>query len=376
MSILFKPFQFGPISLQNRFIRSATCSNLADHEGRPTKALIQWYADLAKGGIGMINTGIIKPKLSWNSVNKTLSLTLSDQSRLPAFKKLVERVHEFGTKITAQMSSYFTGDSNNHLAPSPLPDNIKNPKHKSVVAFETDIKNAVKIYGQLAALIREAGFDAVQIHAAHGYGIHQFISPFFNKRTDSYGGSVENRFRIILEIKNEIAKKAGKDFPVWVKLATGDFLEGGMSIEDSIDIAKLLEKAGFIAIEPSCGSLFGNWNSRGPIDNNQWREGYSMEFAEKIKKNVSIPVVVVGGLRKFNLIEDFIKEGKSDLAAMSRAFIREPGLIKRWKNGDLSPSKCISCDECFKKYYLSIKPIRCVFNQEYWDKIEQLLRSC
>jgi 2,4-dienoyl-CoA reductase-like NADH-dependent reductase (Old Yellow Enzyme family) len=362
MSVLFENYQIGHLLLRNRFVRSATGDNLVNKKGLPTDAMIKWYRAMAENGVAMINTGMVKPRSSWISVNRAFSLALTQKSQISAYKRLTDSVHELGGLVTAQMTAHFFRNGE-RLAPSRILE-LGDVKEASL----SDIHRVVRIYGELGAFIREANFDAIQVHAAHGYALHQFLSPFFNRRNDQYGGSTENRFRIIAEIRREIARMAGKEFPVWIKLTTGDFFEGGMDIDESVSMAQLAEKENFFAIEPSCGSLLGNWKSRGPIDKKKWKEGYLIDRTARIKQAVKIPVVAVGGLRNFNEMERLIQEGKCDLIALCRPFIREPNLIQRWKSGDLSPSQCISCDGCFKTY-VDRKPIRCVLNPEYWDSL-------
>ena len=362
MSVLFENYQMGPLLLRNRFVRSATGDNLVDKEGLPTAAMIQWYRAMAQNGVAMINTGMVKPRSSWISINRTFSLALTQKSQIFAYKRLTESVHELGGVVTAQMTAYFFKNGK-RLAPSRIPE-LGDIEEASL----SDIHRVVRIYGELGGFIREANFDAIQVHAAHGYGLHQFLSPYFNRRNDQYGGSTKNRFRVIREIRREIARMAGKEFPVWIKLTTGDFFKGGMEIEESVSMAQLAEKENFFAIEPSCGSLLGNWKSGGPIDKKEWKEGYLIDRTARIKQAVKIPVVAVGGLRNFHEMERLIQEGKCDLIALCRPLIREPNLIQRWENGDLSPSRCISCDGCYK-IYVDREPIRCVLNPEYWDSL-------
>ena len=362
MSILFEKYQLGPLLFKNRFVRSATGDNLVGKEGLPTAAMIQWYRAMAQNGVAMINTGMVKPRNSWNSINRTFSLALTQKPQISAYKRLTESVHELGAYITAQMTANFFRNGE-RLAPSRIPE-LGDVEEASL----TDIHRIIGIYGELGKFIRESNFDALQVHAAHGYGLHQFLSPFFNRRKDQYGGSTENRFRVIAEIRREIARRAGEEFPVWIKLTTGDYFKGGMQMEDSVTMAQLAEKENFFAIEPSCGSLLGNWKSRGPVDKKDWKEGYLIDRTAQIRQAVKIPVVGVGGLRNFHEMERLIQGKKCDLIAMCRPFIREPYLIQRWKNGDVSPSRCISCDRCFK-IYVDQEPIRCALNPEYWDPL-------
>jgi len=359
----FAPVQMGPLTLKNRFIRSATSDNFADEMGRPSNKMIRYYAYLAKNQVGMINSGIVRPKKPWFGSLRVL--TLSGGGQVPFFRNLTEAVHQFGCKITAQLTPYFARGKT-FLAPtSPLPG-LPEDHPQPLAATIYDIKKAVKTYGRLGALARQAGFDAVQLHAAHGYGLHQFLSPFTNRRSDEYGGGSENRFRIIAEIKQAIGFEAGFDFPVWIKLTTGDFLESAMDVKEAAEMARQVEKAGFFAIEPSCGSLIGDWKSRGPNDKKKWREGYNLERISRIKKCVRIPVAAVGGIRRWEMVVDLLNQGMADFVSLSRPLVAEPDLLTRWLKGDHVPSKCKNCNGCFELFW-SNKELKCLRNISYWE---------
>jgi 2,4-dienoyl-CoA reductase-like NADH-dependent reductase (Old Yellow Enzyme family) len=363
----FQPSLLGPIPVRNKFIRSATSDNLADEKGRPTKSLIRLYTDLAKNGIGMISTGVVRPKASW--FGKFRVLTLHDKRGVKALLSLTQSVHTYSAKISAQLTPYFSR-GNSFLSPtSPLPGLSKDqPQPRE--ATQREIREVIRIYGQLGGLVKDAGFDAVQIHAAHGYGLHQFLSSYTNRRKDEYGGTLENRFRIVLEIKAAIGAEAGNDFPVWIKLTTGDYLPGAMDINEAVSMARLAEKAGFFAIEPSCGSIIGNWKSRGPNNAGDWKEGYNLDRVVRMKKAVKIPVVALGGLRRLKMIENILHAGKADFISMSRPFLAEPDLLDRWASGDHTPSRCTLCNGCFNLFWGN-RPIRCLKNKDYWDNLLQ-----
>ena len=211
-----------------------------------------------------------------------------------------------------------------------------------------DIKGVVKAFVQAAHRAKEAGFDGVQIHAAHGYLLSQFLSPVFNKRTDQYGGSVENRATALLEVLGNVRAAVGNDFPVLVKMNSQDFLEGGLTLEDSLRVASMLQEGGIDAIELSGGTfLSGKWSpSRAGIKNEE-REAYFRDAAKAFKDQLQVPLILVGGIRSFNLAERLVDEGYADYISMSRPFIREPHLVKRWAGGDLRKAECISDNQCF-----------------------------
>ncbi len=190
--------------------------------------------------------------------------------------------------------------------------------------------------------------DAVQLHGAHGYLINQFLSPLTNRRTDEYGGSVENRCRFMLEVYEAAREMAGPDFPVLTKLNAEDHLEGGLDIEDGVYAAKKLSDAGIDAIEVSTGTLPSGENgpTRGRI-NKPEKEAYNLGPAREVKAAVDCPVMVVGGFRSYEVSEKAIGEEGMNYVSMSRPLIREPGLPNRWRKGDRGPAKCISCGKCF-----------------------------
>ena len=211
-----------------------------------------------------------------------------------------------------------------------------------------DIKELVEAFGLAAQRAKEAGFDGVQIHSAHGYLLNQFISPLFNKRTDSYGGAVEYRYRVLREVLKKVRSTVGHDFPVLVKLNSEDFLEGGLTLNDSLKIGTLLQKDGIDAIELSGGTLRSGslTPSRVGITTEE-KEAYFLEAAKAFKEKLTIPLILVGGIRSLSVAERIIDQGLADYLSMSRPFIREPDLVKRWMSGDLSKATCLSDNQCF-----------------------------
>jgi 2,4-dienoyl-CoA reductase-like NADH-dependent reductase (Old Yellow Enzyme family) len=201
--------------------------------------------------------------------------------------------------------------------------------------------------GQAARRAQTAGFDGVQIHAAHGYLLSQFLSPAFNQRTDDYGGSIANRAKILLEVLNTIRRAVGHRFPIFAKINSDDFLENGLTLEDGIQVGVMLDKAGVDAIEVSGGTLSSGKYI--PFRNKitfEREQAYFRRAAKKLKTRIKSPVILVGGIRSHLLAERLVDEGFSDYISMSRPFIREPRLIARWQSGDLRKATCISCNGC------------------------------
>ena len=207
----------------------------------------------------------------------------------------------------------------------------------------------VQAFAAAANRAKMAGFDGVQIHAAHGYLLSSFLSPYFNKRRDEYGGTVENRARFLLEVVRAVFTAVGDNFPVLVKINANDFLPGGFSLTDMLKTAGLLETTGIHAIELSGGTPeSGKFNPprRGKLFSED--EGYYKEDARHLKEKISIPVILVGGIRSFKVAQSFLQEKICDYIAMSRPLIREPDLISRWQSGNTKASRCISDNQCYR----------------------------
>ena len=212
------------------------------------------------------------------------------------------------------------------------------------------MERTVKAFGDAAQRAVESDFDAVQIHAAHGYLLSQFLSPYYNKRDDAYGGTLENRAKFLVQVYEEIRQKVGKAFPVMVKINSEDFLEEGNTVEEIIKVSHMLEDLGVDAIEMSGGTFESGKliPSRTGTSKSKEREVYYKKAAETFKKEIKIPLILVGGFLSFNIAQEAVNSGLTDYVALSRPLIREPHLVKRWAAGDREKASCISCNKCFK----------------------------
>jgi 2,4-dienoyl-CoA reductase-like NADH-dependent reductase (Old Yellow Enzyme family) len=230
------------------------------------------------------------------------------------------------------------------MGPSNVEDLLGSPAREMSVE---NIQQTVNDFGQAARRAREAGFDGVQIHAAHGYLLSQFLSPAFNRREDNYGGNIENRARFLLEVFGSIGREAGNDYPVLVKINSDDFLKDGLMCEDALQAGVMLDDAGTNAIEISGGTLFsGRFVPFRKEITFEREQAYFRRTAKKLKARIRAPVILVGGVRSYLLAERLVDEGFADYISMSRPYIREPGLIARWQSGDLRKATCISCNGC------------------------------
>ncbi|MCT4563421.1 MAG: NADH:flavin oxidoreductase [Maledivibacter sp.] len=356
---VFEKINLGGIEVNNRIVRSATGELMADSNGYVTDRLIKMYTDLCDGDIGLLITGLTEV------VEGTLTYTLmkiSDDSYIEGLKRLTDAVHEKNGKIVAQLVHHGAQVKGNPdytpYSPSGVGDEESSFKPKEITKEE--IKKVVEDFGDGALRAKKAGFDGVQIHGAHGYFFSRFLTPYYNRRNDEYGGSIENRVRIILEAYENVRSKCGEDFPVFIKMNISDFLEkGGLTFEDSRKAAKLFAQAGFDSIEISGGIRRGDHLPMRPKIKTVEDEAYHRDYGEIIAKDLDIPIILVGGFKSLEVIEDVISNTDIEAVSMCRPFIREPRLLNRWLDGQTEKSKCISCNQCF-----SPTGTTCIFNRK------------
>jgi 2,4-dienoyl-CoA reductase-like NADH-dependent reductase (Old Yellow Enzyme family) len=365
MSILFQSTSINGMALGNRFVRSATWEGLANDDGTSNPRLMKILTDLAGGGVGLIITShaYVSPEGQAGS----WQLGIYSDDHIPGLAEMTKIIHGIGSKIVLQIahsgaraSSRLTGME--AIGPSPL-ETESGPVGREMTRDE--IRAVTEAFVRAAIRARRAGFDGTQIHGAHGYLLSQFLSPFFNKRKDEYGGAIENRARLAVEVLKAIRTEIGRDYPVLIKLNAEDFLPGGLSVEEMLRTAEMLEEVGIDAVEMSGGTFQSGKNnpSRRGTPGPGEPEAYYEAAARAYKQKVRTPLILVGGLRSFENSERLISEGVADYIAMCRPFICEPGLVNRWKSGDRRPAFCVSDSGCFGPA-LKGEGIRCVVNKK------------
>ena len=348
MPKIFEHTQLKDLEITNRFIRSATWEGLADENGGCTFELVDRMVELARGRVGLIITGhtYVEPV----GQATPYQLGVDKDERIDGLSEMTEAVHREGGRIMMQLAHaglraepQLTNAT--PVGPSPGKGLLESPGKEMTT---DDIHQLLTAFGQAARRAKKAGFDGVQIHAAHGYLLSQFLSPAINQRTDEYGGSLENRVRIVLEVLRTIRQVVGRNYPILIKINSEDFLNNGLTVEDFLDAGAMLENAGVDAIEVSGGTFFSGRliPSRKEITFDR-DQAYFRKASRSLKKMRKVPVILVGGIRSYLLAERLLDEGVMDYIAMCRPFIREPMLIKRWQSGDLRKATCISCNGCF-----------------------------
>ncbi len=342
-SKLFAPIKTGKLELINRFMRSATWDAMADSSGLVTERSIALYHELNTSGIGLIVTGFafVSFPLGQAGIGQ---YGIYNDKMVPGWKPIIKEAHNYGSKITMQIvhgginASNFTQKEISLCAVSAIPRLAKT--HHEMT--DEEIESIIADFVAAGVRVREAGFDAVQLHGAHGYLFSQFASPLYNLRTDRWGGSPENRRRFHLEVISRLRKALGPDYPILIKFGVQDDKPGGMPLNEGLETCRQMVKAGLDGIEVSAG--FGGAIARlreGEVSKIVFRER-----AAEVKKTINIPVAVVNGIRNLEDAQDIIDSGDADMISMSRPFIREPHLLLRWQRGDTTPAQCISCGKC------------------------------
>jgi 2,4-dienoyl-CoA reductase-like NADH-dependent reductase (Old Yellow Enzyme family)/thioredoxin reductase len=358
---LFSPFSIGSLKPANRLVMPPMATNYASPEGFVTERQIDYYVERARGGAGYLtveHTGILpqgkaSPKM----------LLISSDEHASHIKRLVEAVHAAGGKIVIQINhagrqtfSAVTGSP--IIGPSPIPalPTMETPHELSAV----EIAALVKAYTAAAERVKQTGADGVEIHMAHGYLLCSFLSSFSNKRKDPYGGDLAGRTLFPLEVLKSVRACVGADFPIICRLSGDEYVEGGLKIGETKQIAGFLAKAGADALHISACNAASSYLNHPPY---YVAEGVFGHLAEGVKSEVEIPVIAVGRIRNPAMADRFIREGKADLISMGRALIADPNLPQKARQGrldDIIP--CISCNKCIQS--LREDSVRCAVNPE------------
>ncbi len=357
---LFEALTINGLTLPNRFVRSATWEGMATVDGRVTPQLVDTMVALAHGGVGLIISG--HAYVSRMGQASPWQLGIYDDSLVEGLKSMNAAVHAAGGRIVAQLAHAGNFALEKAIGAPPVVasafDGLAQTP-RSELSLD-DIQKLKHAYVAAARRAKDAGFDGIQLHSAHGYLLSQFLSPWFNRRTDAYGGPIENRVRIHVETIRAIRETVGEDYPILVKMNCEDFAEGGLTVAESVAAARQMVNAGLDAVELSGGLLTGGKLSPSrPNINTPDKEAYFKEAARAFKQALEVPLILVGGIRSPEVAERLLNEGVADGFAMSRPLIREPDLVNRWQSGDRSPARCLSDNLCFRPGMMG-KGIYCV----------------
>jgi len=360
--ILFKPKEIGPLPIKNRVVRSATFERAATKDGRVTEQLEQFYRTLAEGGTGLIITGTSYVHASGQL--DTNQVGIDRDELIPGLKKLTTVVHEHGEGCKIAIQLFHCGRQSRWLETTIAPSEVLEPRTNKLPREMTcdEIEYIIGAFAEAGRRAKEAEFDAIQLHGAHGYLLNSFLSPYTNRRTDEYGETTSNRIKFIEEIYTQTRERVGRDFPILIKMNGDDFLEGGINLNESLKIASRLSKLGFDAIEISGGTWEAdfwkneNFECRTNIKSRE-QEAYFLPYAREIKQVIDTPLILVGGIRSLDVSNQLLVEGDADFVSFGRPLIREPDLPNKWQTGSSVTAECISCNGCGKS--LAEGSVRC-----------------
>jgi 2,4-dienoyl-CoA reductase-like NADH-dependent reductase (Old Yellow Enzyme family) len=372
---IFSQGQIGLLKLKNRLVRSATWDpSILDGRGMNDDVL-NIYRRVAAGGVGLIITGdfsVLPP--NFLDVDFDIKPFSYETVRIKGFGQLVDTVRRASPdcKIIAQLSGDYYG-----IGPSAIPSPFTTEQDQPLSVEQ--IRSLVECFVQVIYGIQREGFDGVQLHAAHGGLLSKFLSPYTNRRGDQYGGSIQNRVRILSEIVTSARKKVG-DFPILVKVNATDYLDGGTNLDTFPGLASEIERAGVDAIEVSGGMWDCLVKSEAELGfrpiptpeshtriKNPEKQSYFLKYAEQLDSD--IPVILVGGNRDAERLEKIIQAGKVDFISLCRPLICEPDLPKRWLEGrGTSGTECFSCNSCIYDMYTKFmegapRAVHCVYKQ-------------
>lgn len=369
---LFEPGKIGTMTIKNRGVMAPMGSNLAGNDGNATDRQIKYYQARAKGGIGMIvneYTGVDDVD-SMPSVNY---YRVAGDQNIAAAEALVDAVHMYDCRIVAQLhhagstsNPAYTGRDN--IAPSAVPIADGKPMPREMTL--EDIKRVQGKFIDAAVRCQKAGYDAVELHGAHGYLLTQFFNRYYNRRTDEYGGSIENRCRFIAEIIAGIREKLGPKYPILVRMCGDEMtpIEGFFDLEEGIEIAKYLEGLGIDAIDISMGS---SRNADANCEPFSYKPGWKKHVAKAYKEALNIPVIATNTIKSPDFAEQLLKEGVCDFVAMGRSQLADPEFMNKAKAGKADQiRRCIGCLYCRERILGAGLPIRCSVNARTAREIE------
>ncbi len=363
---LLEPTRIGKLNLRNRIVMPPMVTGFGNPDGSVSEVTKAYYGERAKGGVGLIIVEATAVMLSGRG--SPFALSLYDDRFIAGFKDLIDEVHQYGAKIAVQLvhvgrqaPSKFTGTQT--VAPSAVPyEGGEMPRELT----RDEIREIIENFAESARRAKEAGFDAIEIHGAHGYLISEFLSPRVNKRGDQYGGGIAGRATLALEIVRKARTKVGKDFPILFRISADEYLPGGLTLGESCVVARMLQEAGVDCMDVSGGThesmdMFIQPSSVPP--------GCLVHLAEAVKKAVNIPVITVGRMGDPLLAESILLQGKADLVAMGRSLIVDPELPQKAMAGRLDEIRpCLACRHCLDKIFEKVK-VTCAINPRFGEEL-------
>ena len=373
---LFSPIQLGTIELANRVVHVPTDISSSHADGEVSERDIHHHAEVARGGAGFVIVGATTPDMKTGRPTVTC-LVADGDNYIPGLARLAESMHRYGAKCAVQLQHpgrqcaiprYNTLGANDRVLKLPwsagheiIYENAEEKGKEIREASIAEILELVDLFSEAAWRVRQAGFDAVELHAAHGYLLSEFMSPLLNRRTDRFGGTLENRMRFTLAVVDQIHRKCGRAFPVLVRYSFEEFVPGGRELGEGVEIARMLEQAGCAAVDISQGIQESPGAGFDPM---QYPQGWATYAAAAVKKAIRIPVITSHSLRDPEYCEQILAEGRTDLVGLSRQLLADPYWpIKAQMGRVQSIRKCISClGGCWQESLMAKHEIQCSIN--------------
>ena len=378
---VFSPFRFGNVEVKNR-IEVAPMLISSNTDGFATRDTIEFYRSFARGGAGIVTVGASAIDYDY-SIAHPLQLNLSDDHAISGLSALVEAIQRYGAKASIEinhagrLSSPRLLNGKNPIGPSPIPTEaeemsakLEGRKKVQVQEMNQDmIDQVVQNYANACYRCMMAGFDMVLIHGGHGHLLAQFASPYSNKRTDDYGGSLENRAKFAIEILTAIRRKVGNRLALEYRISADELVPEGMHLEETIEFIKMIEDK-IDLIHVSLGILSPPRYAPYHIPPTYFPHAFNVHRAEKIKKAVRIPVTYVGSILDLGMAEQIIAEGKADIVAMARAHMADPDIVNKTYRGELDDIRpCIRCGNCLDRLR-NLSQFRCTVNPVTGREVE------
>ncbi|MDR0817776.1 MAG: FAD-dependent oxidoreductase [Clostridiales Family XIII bacterium] len=369
---LLSPGKIGSLVIPNRLVVGPMVANMNPDRGFASEQFIRYHEEKAKGGWGLIITEDYR--ISEHSGGYPHIAGLYNEEQVISHKYFTDIIHQYDSKIFAQI--YHAGRQANHnvnggvqpvsCSPIPCPWNKEIPRELTT----DEIKAVVSDFANASRNVKRAGFDGVEIHAAHGYLIHQFLSLNSNKRIDEYGGCYEHRVRFLREIMEAVREAVGDDFPVQVRVSAADEADGGRGVFESHRLFKDIEGFGADSIHVTF-SMYGTWSSLGSVGSFYQPKGYGAHYAAEVKKLVDIPVLAVGSIHDPFMAEDILSRNDADFITMARMSLCDPQLPNKLKAGDTEDIRpCVRCLQgCTASTYQGV-PLNCMVNPELGHEFE------
>jgi 2,4-dienoyl-CoA reductase-like NADH-dependent reductase (Old Yellow Enzyme family)/thioredoxin reductase len=367
---VLSPFKFGNVVVKNRIELAPACYMLTTHDGFVTREMIAFYQNLARGGAGIITIGESPIDFEYAKGHE-FQLNLGDDKVINGLSRLVEAVHRYGAKLSIELHhpGRYVLNGRPTIGPSPIParmEEIVAARDGRAVRPVTEmnqemIDTVIEHFANAASRCLRAGFEMVMVHGAHGHLIAQFLSPYTNKRTDGYGGSLENRAKFAIQVLTAIRKKVGDKLALEYRISADELVQGGMGPEETIEFVKMIEDK-IDLLHVSAGMLADPKVIPHMIQPTYFPHGYNVHYAEQFKKALNVPIATVGSISDMKMADDIVAQGKADVVAMVRAIFADPEIVNKARRGRAEEIRpCLRCHTC-NRLTAAFYPIRCAVN--------------